>query len=44
LIILRDVENLIIEGRGCVDDLSMSKEQEIKQLGVKVKDKFGRYL
>jgi len=45
LIILRDVENLIIvEEEDVLMIYPMSKEQEIKQLGAKVKDKFGRYL
>lgn len=45
LIILRDIEDLIIvEEEDVLMIYPMSKEQEIKQLGAKVKDKFDRYL
>ena len=45
LIILRDIEDLIIvEEEDVLMIYPMSKEQEIKQLGAKVKDKFGQYL
>lgn len=45
LIILRDVSDLIIvEEEDVLMIYPMNKEQEIKQLGVKVKDKFEKYL
>jgi len=45
LIILRDVQDLIIvEEEDVLMIYPMNKEQEIKQLGAKVKDKFDRYL
>ncbi len=45
LIILRDVNDLIIvEEEDVLMIYPMDKEQEIKQLGAKVKDKFNKYL